>query len=222
MAGTLSFRELNQFLNKLCENLRQALEDGAIPRDWLSSNKGSSDYMLHSRVWGILAKTGFELDYIVEIDAGFRPDGLGQFKPDVQLWNSDNLRFLIEYESTNSSYSEVLLKDLQRYVDSGENEVFPRYWLIVYTLPDHAIDPSAWRFWHIKKSDPLTGRIAENPHKYYKDVLKKTRASKGIDDFGSSENGAIILANLTEEGLEIDFPIRLNMKYPFRLPRSKR
>jgi hypothetical protein len=222
MAGTPTFRELNRFLNKLSENLCQAIEDGAIPRDWLCSSKGNSDYMLHSRVWGILAKTGFDLDYIVELDAGFRPDGSRQFKPDVQLWKSNDLRFLIEYESTNSSYAEVLLTDLQRYVDSGENEDFPRYWLIIYTLPDNAIDPSAWKFWHIKKNDPLIWRIAENPHKYYKDFLKTTHIQKGLDDFGGSENGEVVFANLTEGGLEIDFPSRLNRKYPFRSPRSKR
>jgi hypothetical protein len=222
MAVRAGVKELHEFLVALCKNLSEAIEDNAIPCDWLCSSKGNQDYMLHSRVLGMLAKTGFDLNYIVEIEAGFKPEGRRQFKPDIQLWKSDDLRFVVEYESTNSSDLRVISKDLRHYVESRGNSPSPAFWLVIYTLPDHAVEASDWKFWGLTKSDPCRRSIAKNPHKYYKKLLSKELAQSKIDSNSDWETKKIFFTNLTEEGLEIDFPTRFNKKYRFKSPRSKR
>jgi hypothetical protein len=213
---------VDQFLRKLSRNISEAIESGAIELDWLSSTKGNHEYTLHSRVLGILVKTGFGLrGYTVGVEAGFKQKGHLQFKPDLQLWKADRLQFLIEYESTNSSNRHVFEKDVRRYVDSLDGEPLPRHWLVIYTLPDTRVERPAWKFYGLKKSTPLARRILKAPHGYYKELLARTLTKMKINAT-DGQDGKIFFINLTEHGLEIDFPKKLSRKYPFKLRRSKR
>jgi len=224
MRSGVELRQLDKFLKILCKNLFSAIKMNIIPPEWLNEQKGAAESALHSRVWGMLAKTGFELGYVVEINAGFKPINSRQFLADIQLWKSNRLIFLIEYESTYASDLRILRKDLQHYVDSAGNSNFPDYWLVIYTLPDHAVG--------IPKS-PLhrlgnrsLWEIRGNPHKYYKKVFENPSlrysqplpsVAEYIDNNRKWNNAKIFFVNLSEEGLEIDFPKRLNRKYLFGL-----
>jgi len=130
--------EFDRFMNTLAKNLSSAINRDIIPSKWLDGQEGSKERMLHGRMLWILAKTGDALDYVVEIDSGFKysiADKARQFRPDVQLWTKEpKLQFLVEYEGTNSQDSRILWKDLQHYYDSTDCKYPPKYWLILYTF----------------------------------------------------------------------------------------
>lgn len=221
MCSRQELRELDELLTALCNNLSKALEHNMIPPEWLENQEGDVESMLHSRVWAVLAKTGFDLDYVVEVSSGFKPIDARQFRPDIQLWRSDKLVFLIEYESTNSSDSRVLWKDLKHYVDSAGNSTFPDYWLVIYTLPDHRVDK--WKSWDYRSTDPVVYQIRKNPHEYYKRFFEKPSPDyqnlnvvENIDNNPNWEKRKIVFINLSNKSLEIDFPKTLRKKYSFR------
>ncbi len=220
------FVELDEFLRGFASNISWARQKGIIQDDFLMTTKRNYEYLTHARIHALIAKTGFDLDYVVEIEAGFRPRNANSFKSDVQLWKSNNLRFLIEYESTNSADGRILTKDLAHYVDSLTNNIdkdFPEYWLIIYTFPDSAVNSSDWdagypkRYWKY----PM---MINNPHKFYKKVfvnpqdsgIPKLMNHPGIYKYTENEDWnrrKIFLINLTVNGLEIDFPERFNKRY---------
>ena len=224
------FPELNEFLKTFARNVSWAREEGRIQDDFLTTTEWNSESVAHSRIHALIAKSGFDLDYVVEVEAGFKPKQGRQFKPDVQLWKSNDIRFLIEYESTNSADTRVLRKDLKHYVDSLANDMgklFPEYWLIIYTFPDSAVNSSKWHSWDYLKQDTKYKKMTDKPHQFYREVFKNPRHS-GIPDVMNhlgiceySENRKwnerkIFLINLTVNGLEIDFPERFNTKYPLQ------
>lgn len=142
--------------------------------------------MLHSRVLAILGKSGFHLEYVVEVAPGFKPQPAKgvkpdrQFKPDIQLCKkdrhslqpeSDIHSLLIEYESTNSSDLRILRKDLTHFKQSQNNEPFPDYWLVIYTLPNKPV--TEWTLWDFhSKFDPRAVEMKVNPHRYYKKLFE--------------------------------------------------
>ncbi len=206
--------ELDDFLATLSKNFNDALRRNVIPSDWLNTTAdGNVDGKLHSRVLGLLAKTGFELDYVVEIESGFTPVKARQFHPDVQLWKSDRPVFLIEYESTNSSDERVMDNKLQHYVDSLSHEGFPEFWLEMYTLPDGMV--SNWKSWY-HKAGPQLQLIRSNPYRYYKGKFEK-KFSQAVGNEQWLKHKLIFL-NLSTQSLEVDFPTGLNKKYLFQPP----
>ncbi|MDM7999001.1 MAG: hypothetical protein QUS33_03110 [Dehalococcoidia bacterium] len=234
--------ELQRFLNTLCANLGKAIEDEAIPPEWLCSSDGNRNYMLHSRVCGILAKTGFDLRYIVEVGAGFDASGLMyQFKPDVLLWDSDQLRFLIEYESTNSSDSRIIDADFGHCYEAlevarGQDAQLPDFWVVIYTLPDHEV--GNWSHHDYPKRSEAFAVMSRNPHAFYRKAFERPALLSGpyhpdrwrkkdirADDCHTISdctkearraNREVLLINLTDGGLEIDFPKRLAKKHLFK------
>ena len=228
------FVELDQFLNAFAKSISSAKKKNIINDDFFMTTTCNRGYVAHSRIHALIVKTGFDLDYVVEVEAGFKPVQGNQFKADVQLWKSDELMFLIEYESTNSSDSRVIWGDLQKYVKSMSNDLgrsFPKYWLIIYTLPDQAVDD--WSRWDFNESDYAFELLRENPHQFYKRgfedpaYLCSLESPKGcphiaeypgISEFTQGKNWnsrKIFLINLTVKGLEIDFPKRFSKEYCF-------
>jgi hypothetical protein len=238
-------KELDTFLAKLRDNLSKA-KGKTIEPEWFNTNKGSKHSKLHSRVWGILAKTGFDLKYTVGIETGFIAGKSGSFSPDVQLWEKSKkskLTFLIEYESTNSSDSRIIDRDLRYCFDAlnaahDQSKELPYFWLILYTLPDHR--PTSWYHhdYQARKDRDAYSEMVENPHDFYKKAFKNPALLKGTkypnrwkrdevkpkDCHSVSEcskkarkaNRKVFLVNLTQTGLKIDFPSRLNKEYPFK------
>lgn len=217
-----SLKELDRFLASLSSELGRAMQKNVIPTNWLNTQKGSRKGQLHSRILGLLAKVSADLGYIVEVESGFNPKSSRQFRPDIQLWESDSHKFLVEYESTNSSDLRVLKKDLAHYVQSLDNDQFPEYWLVLYTLPDSA--SGNWRSWDHRASNPQLTSIRKNPHQYYKSVFRQPfgrypkkdlpSAARYIENSPDWGKRKIIFVNLTINGLEVDFPSRLGRKYP--------
>ena len=216
-------QELDAFLKTLAKNLGEAIQHDAIPKDYLSSNRGNRESVLHARVLAILAKTGFDLEYVVEIESGFSPREGRLFRPDLQLWRSDHHSFLVEYESTNSSDSTILRKDLNHYIQSQTNESFPDFWLIVYTLPKKPVDK--WTSWdYRRKWDTGFIKMKANPHKHYKAIFENPNPIdrslpnilKYTDSNSAWQERQLFLINLSDDGLEIDYPTNFGNKYSFR------
>lgn len=229
-----NFPELDDFLKAFAMNISRAKQKGIIQDDFLTTTRCNYEYLTHSRIHALIAKAGFDLDYVVEIEAGFKIKQGGQPKTDVQLWKSDELMFLIEYESTNSSDSGIIWRDIQRYDMSRQNDLdknYPKYWVVIYTLPNHSVRD--WTSHDYNKRDYAFERMTRNPHKFYKSgfndpsYLSKLEAPKccpkiaeypSISEYTESENWEsrkIFLINLTVNGLEIDFPERFNKNYNF-------
>lgn len=211
--------EFYRFMNTFTNNLSSTINRDIIPSKWLDSQEGSKERMLHGRMLWILAKTGDVLDYVVEIDTGFKyfiADKTRQFRPDVQLWTKEpKLQFLIEYEGTNSQDSRILWKDLQHYYDSTDCNYPPEYWLILYTFPDHPVDKVPQWLRQESTFDSFAERhFKRNPHHYFKSLLD-TELSANIGRGLEWDKRMIFLINLTSTGLEIDFPKQFNRKYYF-------
>jgi hypothetical protein len=232
--SSANFVELDEFLKAFAENISRALKQGHVQKGFLTTVAWNRQSIAHSRIHALIAKTGFDLGYVAEIEAGFTPAEGRQFKPDVQLWRSNDLAFLIEYESTNSSSSVVISKDLEHYRLSSRNELgknFPEYWLIMYTFPDQAVQ--SWQSWDYDNRDSSFARMARNPHNFYKKGLRdpsflsdlqppkrcpEVAQYPGISKYTESrdwDNRKVFLINLTPNGLEIDFPERFSRKYDF-------
>ena len=214
-------QELDVFLKTIANNLSKAIKHNILPTEWFSSNSGNRESVLHARVLAILAKSGCDLKYVVEIEPGFKPACGRQFRPDLQLWRSDHQSFLIEYESTNSSDSRILWKDLPHFEQSRNNEPFPDFWLIIYTLPNEPV--TKWKIYDYRTNDPRVVEMKANPHKYYKKIFEDP---SGFDNSPPNileytvansdwRHRRIIMVNLTEQGLEIDYPAWLNKHYVF-------
>jgi hypothetical protein len=226
--------QLNKFLRELADNLDRAIKEKVIEKEWLDIDPkgGSRRSVLHSRVLGILAGTGFQLEYEVGIEARFKA-GKSWFQPDVELRKKNHLISLIEYESTNSSDSRVISKDLAhcfKVLESQDGEL-PDYWIIIYTLPDGRV--GTWYHYDYPAGNSFS-EMARNPHRFYRRgfkepvyfsmVDKPRRCSKiamyrGISEYYREARQArqqVFLVNLTKTGLEIDFPSSLNKKYLFK------
>jgi hypothetical protein len=233
MKDTISanFPELDRFMKAFAKNMSLARQKGIILDDFLTTVKYNRESVSHSRIWALIVKTGSDLDYVIEIAAGFAPTEGRQFYPDVQMWNSDQLEFLIEYESTNSSDSRVIYSDLQHYDKSKQDssKTFPRYWLVLYTLPNKSVKD--WSRWDYNKSDYAFDLMVQSPHKFYKRGFKdpaylseygepkqcpNIAEYPGITNYTESEDWnthRIFFINLTDNGLEIDFPERFTKEY---------
>jgi len=223
------FAKLDEFLVGLAKNMMWAIQNRIVLGEFLRTTKHNYQSIAHSRVHALIAKTGFDLGYIVEIESGFSPHDGRLFRPDVQLWKSNELLFLIEYESTNSSDSRLWTKDLHNYLSSQENpsdKNFPKYWLIIYTLPDQSVVRQDWHSWDYLKSTPEHGMLRRNPHEFYKRILVSPgkfgltdgKSYPGILDLTDGKHWhqkPLFLINLTIDSLEIDFPQRFNKRYYF-------
>jgi len=221
------FVELDKFLREFASNMSWARRKGIVRDEFFTTTKWNRENVAHSRINALVAKTGFDLDYEVEVETGFKPVHGNQFKVDVRLWKSGNLWFLIEYESTNSADGRILGDEVQHYEDSLANDIdknFPEYWLIIYTFPDSAVNSSDWNAGDYLKRDWKYLMMINNPHKFYKKVfinpqdsgIPRLKNHSGIHKYTENEdwNGRkIFLINLTVNGLEIDFPERFNKRY---------
>lgn len=229
------FVELDKFLRGFASNISWARQKESIQNDFLRTTRYNYENLTHARIQALIAKTGFDLDYTVEVEVGFKLFKLpnaNSFKSDVQLWKSNNLRFLIEYESTNSADGRILWKDMQHYEDSLANDIdenFPEYWLIMYTFPDSAVNSSDWGAGDYPKRHWKYPMMINNPHKFYKKVFINPHDSgipelmnhPGIYKYTEHEDWnrrKIFLINLAVNGLEIDFPERFNKRYCFEAP----
>jgi hypothetical protein len=241
---------LREFLVAFARNLNQAMDETVIEEHWLRSREGGDQSRLHSRILGILAKTGFGLKkYTVAIEAGFRVGKSRSFRPDIQFWEKDKLRFLIEYESTNSSDSRILDRDLDycyHALNAGRDQdvKLPDFWLIVYTLPHEQVGSWYHHDYPARKKRAAYLKMAKNPHVFYKKAFENPASLKGTyrpkrwgkgiraqdchsiqkcSTEASKTKREVFLINLTRSGLEIDFPKRLDKnEYRFKSPRSKR
>lgn len=223
------FAKLNEFLDGLAKSMTWAKQNRIMLDEFLGTTKHNYQSIAHSRVHGLIAKTGFDLGYIVEIESGFKPNNRRLFRSDIQLWRSNELFFLIEYESTNSSDSRLWTKDLTNYISSQDNHSdadFPKYWLIIYTLPDQRVDKREWYSWDYRKSTQEHDILTRNPHEFYKEILVNPSKSSLIE--GNNYPGILhltdgehwyqkplFLINMTISGLEIDYPQRFNKTYHF-------
>jgi hypothetical protein len=227
-----NYVELDELLRSFLDNLLWALDDKFIVEEFFRTVEYNSQSVAHSRIHALLAKTGFDLNYMVEIESG-----LGRFRPDIKLWKNDEFIFLIEYESTNSSDSRVLSNDLPNYEKTKmklPTDEMPKYWLIIYTLPDFAVED--WSRCDYNKSDYAFASVLKNPHRFYKKGFREPRllcspeppkCCPDIADTAKYPNvhhytdaedwssNKIFLINLTIDGLEIVFPERFNKRYNF-------
>lgn len=205
--------DFERFINALALNISSAVSRDIIPSDWLSGQEGNRERMLHGRMVWMLGKTGDSLDYVVEIDTGFTPYKGRQFRPDMQLWTKEpKLKFIVEYEGTNSQDLRIFWKDLQHFANSMKCDYFPEYWLLIYTFPDHPVDRvPPWL--HLENTFDER-RFKRNPHGYFKTVLD-IEMNKYIGPDFDWNTRKLFLINLTSSGLEIDFPNPLKKIYRF-------
>ncbi len=227
---TARFSDLDDFLKCFASNISWAKQKDIIQDEFLNTTHSNYDNMTHARIQALIIKTGFDLDYVVGTEVGFKPTAGAKFKADALFWKSDDLRFLIEYESTNSADRRILKKDLQHYVDSLENEIskkYPKYWLIIYTFPDFAVDSCDWNSGDYYKNYHKYDIMRRNPHRFYKEGfrtpsklgLRKLVNHPGISKFTNCDGWQmrkLFFINLTVKGLEIDFPEHFAKKYQFR------
>ena len=89
-------QELDTFLKTLADSLAKAIAGKVLPAKWLASDCGNQESWLHARVLAFMAKAGFDLDYVVEIESGFKPKDGRRFRPDLQRWKSNHHSFLVE------------------------------------------------------------------------------------------------------------------------------
>jgi len=181
VAETVS-ESLNRFLSSFASSLDDAVRERVIEENWLCSTEGGDESRLHSRVLGILAKTGFDLNYTVGIEAGFKagkvnPRKSNYFKPDIQLWKEHKLIFLIEYESANSSDSRIIDKVLDHCyhaLNAGRDHdvALPDFWLIIYTLPDCALTKWYHHDYGARTHRTAYNEMLGNPHDFYTKALE--------------------------------------------------
>jgi hypothetical protein len=235
--------ELDLFLTGLARDLSQGIRSGYITSDYLQTTVHNKHNKVHNVVCGIIEQAGHRLGYVVERERHFRFEGgTSYFKPDLLLWKNDRLSLLVEYESTNSSDSRVVERDLGLHysralkIDAGVADArLPEYWLIVYTLPDGPVEQKHWRSWDFLKARPEYATMRRNPHRFYKRALKdpspldhsrrdsrivKTDRLQAITELAnydpaSRSDRKLFLLNLTIDGLEIDFPEAYQRKVSF-------
>lgn len=229
------FAELDEFLDRLADNISLAKKTNKITDEHLRTTRYNRGKVAHKTICDIISSTGAELNYDRDENKGFYFKEGGYFLPDVLLWKGEDLRFLIEYESTNSSDSRVIDTDLQHYINSMTidlGQTFPEYWLLIYTLPDSVVVD--WPTWDYGKKDMMYTSMTGNPHRFYKEAFKNPKyfgdpkRSKsdrhiteypGVSEYTESTNWKsrkLFFINLTISGLEIDFPERFSGKYYFK------
>jgi hypothetical protein len=210
------------------------MNKNVINKEYFNTTRYLKGNVAHKSIFDIICNTAYELGYLPWKDRRFYFKDGSFIKPDFRLWKGEDLFFLIEYQSTNSSDSRVI-EDVDRYgssVAGDTSEILPKYWLIIYTLPDQPV--SDWPIHDYRKRSDAYKEMIRNPHKFYKEAFKDPSYLSGprcqkrnpnIPDYPSiseytedrkCNNRRIFLINLTVKGLEIDFPERFNTKYPLQ------
>lgn len=97
-----------------------------------------------------------------------------RFKPDIAFYNENILEAFIEYESTNSSDTrffnmDATTSDLRciKYFGSEGNNLLPKYWIVIFTLPKRSVDKKSWKSWESRKSDKRFMQLIESPFNFY-------------------------------------------------------
>lgn len=139
---------------------RGAMDTQLLTREHISTTNHNYMNETHSLVVSLLAKACFRgsPEYICILGHGLRTKddkGGRKFVPDVTLWtlNGGQKRLfgVIEYESTNSSDSRVITKDLENYSEFVKHhDDSPGFWLIITTLPSSGLMRKDWYSWDLR------------------------------------------------------------------------
>jgi hypothetical protein len=169
-----------QILSNFANTLKDLMKDNVITIEHLETTNHNKLNETHSLVLGALCYSINQLiekESIIALGHGLKPKAFRKkFTPDISLWKANGKRklvALIDYESTNSSDSRIVKRDLrnyENYIESPQPFDIPKFWAIIVTLPSKKVRESDWYSWDdIDKRIPKTEyvKMLENPFQYW-------------------------------------------------------
>jgi len=204
-----------EIMDVFADNLKDLLKIKILTSEHLESTSHNKLNETHSLIWGTLYSSISQLlgdKCVVAIGRSLRSESMRRrFTPDISLWSPNGTKTLIaivDYESTNSSDSRIIrrnLKNYRQYVETSLDTNIPNFWIILTTLPSKKVSKANWYSWDLRRkrmSKDEYLKLLENPYEYW--LPKYSKAFEELREH--IKKCPLYVANLSSTNLMLYLP----------------